>query len=370
MDWLVFGDDWGVHPSTTQHLVRHLPPSDRIVWVNSLGMRSPRPSVADLKRVAGRLRALRRPSGGEPAPANVHVVQPRVLPWHRPFRAVNGLSLRRDVRRALDATGAPSPVALVSNPVALPYLDGLPLRGLVYLRLDDWSRLPGVDPDLVLPLEERLLGRADLVLATARSLLPDRAAATLLPQGVDLAHFAAVPSSPPGTRILGFMGLLAPWLDLDLVRAAAAAAPDWTFELRGPSALSDDEAERLGALPNVRLLPRVPYADLPRAISSWQAAWAPFRVGDETAGVSPLKLREYLAAGLPAASTPLPEALPLAPHVVPVRSAADVRRFLDEVATPDDAAARDSRRAAVAGDGWGSRAGALRDAVEKAIRSP
>lgn len=49
-DLIVFGEDWGGLPSSTQHLVRHLAPSRRTLWVNSIGLRRPRMTATDLGR--------------------------------------------------------------------------------------------------------------------------------------------------------------------------------------------------------------------------------------------------------------------------------------------------------------------------------
>ena len=38
MEWIVFGDDWGAHPSTTQHLVLHLPAEGAVIWVATIGL--------------------------------------------------------------------------------------------------------------------------------------------------------------------------------------------------------------------------------------------------------------------------------------------------------------------------------------------
>ena len=61
MDWIIFGDDWGRHPSTTQHLVSRFQENDRILWIDSIGMRSPKLSVTDGAR------AIRKTSANRPA---------------------------------------------------------------------------------------------------------------------------------------------------------------------------------------------------------------------------------------------------------------------------------------------------------------
>ena len=156
MDWLVFGDDWGAHPSTTQHLVRHLPHEDRVVWVGSVGMRAPRLRLADARRIARHAFAR---VGGSPRAAEARgarasgrspdrVIRPHVLPWHHRALAVS-LSRRllgRQIRAAMGALGVVGQVsALLSNPAGLNFLRDLPIERVAYLRLDDYPRLPGVD---------------------------------------------------------------------------------------------------------------------------------------------------------------------------------------------------------------------------------
>ena len=57
-DLIVFGEDWGRHPSSTQHLVKRLAADRRVIWINSIGLRRPRLRPADLKRIVQKLRAV------------------------------------------------------------------------------------------------------------------------------------------------------------------------------------------------------------------------------------------------------------------------------------------------------------------------
>src|SRR5262245_32613157 len=54
--WVVFADDWGRHPSSCQHLVRHVLPHRQVVWVNTIGTRPPRLDWGTVKRAAGKLK--------------------------------------------------------------------------------------------------------------------------------------------------------------------------------------------------------------------------------------------------------------------------------------------------------------------------
>jgi hypothetical protein len=363
MTWLVFGDDWGRHPSTTQHLVRHLGERGRVVWIDSIAMRSPRLSAADARRVWGRLRAGQTAAGAAPDPHWMVRPRPRVLPWHLspPIAALNRAALARATGQAL---GGELPVVLAANPVAALYLDAIPHAALAYLRLDNYAELPGVDPVLARIAEDRMLSLADLVVGTARRLLPAGVPGLYLPQGVDAELFGRVPLDPPAGQVLGFYGLLASWIDLELIAAVARAAPAWTLEFVGRV---DVDIAPLRDLPNVRILPPVPYAELPRAMAGWRAAWAPFRLSELTVAVNPLKIREYLAAGLPTFCAPLPEVRAI-PGVRLGETAAEVLGWLADEVAGDGPARRAGRRQGVAGDTWIARAAELSRCVE-AIRS-
>ena len=55
------------------------------------------------------------------------------------------------------------------------------------------------------------------------------------------------------------------------------------------------------------MLGRKAYADLPRYAKAFDVALMPFRVNELTLAANPLKVREYLAAGLPVVSTAIPD---------------------------------------------------------------
>ncbi len=59
--FIVFGDDWGAHPSSVQHLFRRIARDHRTLWVNTVGLRPPRLDARDAARVVRKLRAIVRP---------------------------------------------------------------------------------------------------------------------------------------------------------------------------------------------------------------------------------------------------------------------------------------------------------------------
>jgi glycosyltransferase involved in cell wall biosynthesis len=300
-----------------------------------------------------------------------HHIKPKVIPWHDNAAAVrfNRWQLRRELADAMAQLRLDNPVLLVSYPAVLPYLDLIPHSKLVYLRLDDYAILPGVDPNLVRLTEPEVFERADAIVVTARALAPTGAHAGkthYLPQGVHYDHFTSTRLEIPQGKVLGFFGTLGEWLDYELVAAVASAAPDWQLHFVGRV---DYVPATLAQIPNVRLFPAVPFSTLPRIVSGWRAAWIPFQVNPLTVCVNPLKVWEYLAVGLPTQSTPLPEVTPLRDKVMITDDVEVITRWLEETLRSDSPEARKARRESVRNDSWRSRSAALRRIVLESSRA-
>jgi GT2 family glycosyltransferase len=195
---------------------------------------------------------------------------------------------------------------------------------------------------------ERGLREAQAVFAVSRPLLEEvqarRADAEYLPNGVEFARFAAPPDASllpeeiarsGGRPCAGYVGALARWVDSDLLAALAEQRPDWNFFLVGEAL--DDSFERFeSARPaNLYLLGPRPYGAIPSILSAFDAGLIPFRRGAEGSNASPIKLYEYLAAGLPVLATPIPECETV-PEVDVASSASGFSDLLDR--------ARGSRR--------------------------
>lgn len=190
-------------------------------------------------------------------------------------------------------------------------------KRLVYDCLDDWSAYPGWAGKTEVA-EARLCDEADRIWVISRPLWERFHArwgdkVEYVPNGADCAHFEPVPSLRNPNRstrpVLGYVGAMAGWFDVELIRGVAERLPDWEIRLIGPDELGARRS-RL-ELPNVRFLGRQPYEALPRLLAEFDVATIPFELTDLIKATSPIKLYEYLAAGLPVVSTSMPEVLPL-----------------------------------------------------------
>ena len=102
---------------------------------------------------------------------------------------------------------------------------------------------------------------------------------------------------------IGFAGGVSECCDLALVQAVAEANPQGSVVLVGP--VSVDLS--LLTSPNIHVLGNRPYATLPAYVQAFDVGIIPYVLNDWTRAVDPLKLLEYLAAGIPVVSTPIPE---------------------------------------------------------------
>src|SRR5690606_27085764 len=93
------------------------------------------------------------------------------------------------------------------------------------------------------------------------------------PHGVDLEHFRTASRSstgrpagvPDGAPIIGYFGLVAPWIDLELIDQLAARHPGWQFVMIGRLAV---DPSSVPARPNLHLQGPVNYRELP-SIAAW-----------------------------------------------------------------------------------------------------
>ncbi|MFH4338932.1 glycosyltransferase family 1 protein, partial [Acinetobacter baumannii] len=81
----------------------------------------------------------------------------------------------------------------------------------------------------------------------------------------------------------GFHGLLADWIDFDLIRTIAINIPNASLVLIGKAANDTyEEIESLRLLPNVYLLGRKAYSELPSYCKAFDVAINPFKLNQLT----------------------------------------------------------------------------------------
>ncbi|QFT09830.1 glycosyltransferase [Vibrio sp. THAF190c] len=337
-DLIVFGEDFGGLPSSTQHLVRHLAKQHKVLWVNSIGLRQPKLNLKDttraLNKLVGRSNAQTQNMLPEQAFDNITVVNLKTLPAPRSFvaRKLAKELMLAQLKPVIKKLGMKNPVLWTSLPTAADLCGHLGETHVVYYCGDDFSALAGVDHNCVARHEQSLIEKADVIFAASQKLMDKFPSekAHLLPHGVDFALFSnpakRATDLPSHHRpIAGFYGSLSQWLDYDLIEKTALARPDWDFVFIGPNEL---EQLALPVLSNVLYLGPRAHHQLPSYSQHWDVSWLPFVDNEQIRACSPLKLMEYLAAGTPIVTTPFPALKPYQEYVTTVNNAEQASQAL------------------------------------------
>lgn len=175
---------------------------------------------------------------------------------------------------------------------------------------DDWAHFGHV-PASLLSVHDEMVDGVDAVFVTSRRLAdklrPRRPDAVYLPNGVSEIFFTGAADEPPvlarfpRPRVV-FVGALDAWVDFDTVARVGERIPHASVLVFGPG------APKPRAYPaNVHFLGTYPYRELPTLLRHCDVGIVPFMKNELTHAVSPLKLFEYLAAGLATVATRLDE---------------------------------------------------------------
>jgi glycosyltransferase involved in cell wall biosynthesis len=319
-DIVCFSHDWTGDPLSKTHLMRILARDNRILWVNSLPNRMPTASSKDVSRLFRKLKSFTEPV--REVERNIFVLNPLAIPAYGSdaIVALNQRSLISQIRKAVRQLDFANVVNMVFNPAAGMIAGQLGENELIYYCVDEYTAFTGASNGLK-QIEDELFRRADLVVVSAEKLYESKKHLNpnthIIRHGTDWRHFrTALDESTvvPGEianlpkPVIGFHGLLADWIDYELIKKVAEHFSHGSMVLIGKVAVDAEiKIKTLDGLSNVHQLGRKPYTELPAYCKGFNVAINPFVINQLTLAANPLKVREYLAAGLPVVSTDIPE---------------------------------------------------------------
>lgn len=328
---VVFSDDWGRHPSSCQHLIRHLlrhgsewTDSYNVLWVNTIGTRAPRLDLATLRRVAEKVqqwtsnnnRSATTTSQHAETYPNLQVVNPRMWPWftRRIDRRINASLLTKQLTPLIQSL--PQPVCAVTTlPITADLPERLPVDRWVYYCVDDFGEWPGLDGNTLRLMDVQMTKQADDIVAVSehlqRMIQSRERSSTLLTHGVDLLHWTSSNAStvtPPDLQNLSgplavFWGVVDRRLDTSMIAALSARLSTGHIVLIGPQ---QDPDPSILNLPNVRVLGPQSFSVLPAIAQRADVLIMPYADLPVTRAMQPLKMKEYIATGRPVVVSNLP----------------------------------------------------------------
>jgi teichuronic acid biosynthesis glycosyltransferase TuaH len=269
-----------------------------------------------------------------------------VKPVPRAAGTLADRALCGQVRRTAARLGFTAPVLWVNDLTYAPLVQTTGWPSL-YDVTDDWLLEPVSRRELARRrrLDRVLLERADEVVVCSPALAASRGATrpvTLIPNGVDVAHFRAPrprPGDLPAAPVAVYVGTLHDErIDVDLVVALAGELGHLSIVLVGPDALSPASRSRLAGA-GVHLLGPRPYGNVPAYLQHAGVVIVPHRATPFTESLDPIKAYECLAVDRPVVATEVAGFRDLgAPvHAVPAdRFVAEVAARLQEPAPAGD----------------------------------
>ncbi len=361
-DFIVFADDWGRHPSSCQHIFKRLAQHNRVLWVNTVGMRLPAVNMRDIGKILDKVFACtwHREKGYE----NLIVFSPWMLPSFKYAicREINKVLLSRQIKGFCKRHRMIKPVLVTTIPIVADLVGQLSEAKTVYYCVDDFSKWPGMMKKTLAQMESTLVDKVDLILAASDRLYHDRKYSKcpvyLFQHGVDFEHFmkasleeTQLPEDIADIKrpIIGLCGSFDVRTDFNIIRHIAMVHSDWSIVFIGPMLT---KPKQLSGLKNVVFLGPRPHRLLPNYLKAIDVCIIPYKVSDGSIlNSSPVKLREYLAAGKPVISTPIPEVK----KFKEVKIAHDKDEFVEsiELAMKENGEGRvQARQKAVMHDNW------------------
>ncbi len=364
---LYFGNDWYAENRTSSHhIARRLARSHRMLYIECPGLRAPRGTRRDLKKIWTKIS--RFLSGPKPVAENLKLWTLLQIPFHRFafIRRLNVTLILVSLRWIMWREGIRRPIAWFMIPHPAPLVGRLGERLSVYYCTDDYASMPGVNAEAVRAMDTEMARKSDIVFVTSETLLDSKLQLNrethTSPHGVDIEHFgraqdeqlpAPTDMAEMSHPVIGFFGLIESWIDLDLVAFLAEQRPNWTFVFIGRLAVP---AEQLQRRPNVHFLGNRAYEDLPAYGKHFDVAIIPYRLNRQVMHANPLKLREYLAMGKPVVAVRTAEIEKYSDVVAIADSREEFLAKLDDLLSrPDSPMAIERRMSRVASVSWDAR---------------
>ncbi len=153
-------------------------------------------------------------------------------------------------------------------------------------------------------------------------------------------------------------------LDIPLLVELARLQPSWSFALVGPVGPGDPHADvsPLVGEPNIHLLGPRPYQQLPGVLRAADAGLIPYARNELTESIFPMKVYEYLAAGLPVVATALP-ALSGVDFLATASDAQGISALLQQALSENSPSMRAARSFSASSHSWDQRLQEIAEAL-------
>jgi len=316
-------DWWGMNPSCTTHIMRHFSAANKVLYVNPFssdifggksGAARKGLKARIIRKLRSMLKCLRRPE------KNIYVFSPFFIPIQgkRIFDIINNFLLVIQLGMVSRIIRLKRPIVWVENIRAADLLKVMRPSLIIYhvsdlFTADQYSS----DANIRYQWDKSITNKSDLIICVSRQLYEAKKKVKgnvhYLPHGVDYDRYRKAATTSEISEpikdvthpIAGYFGTMTALNDIELLHHCATSLPQISFVLAGQ--VTSGDYQELGKLPNVYLLGRVPYKNIPTLCANFDVCMLQWKMDDWIRACNPLKMFEYMASGKPIVSVPIEE---------------------------------------------------------------
>ena len=228
----------------------------------------------------------------------------------------------RQIEMSMNYLGFKNVMLWSYHPLCYSIFDSDLFKFKVFDTVDDWRQhdIHRSRKKLITEGYRTIDKKADVIFSVSRAaslIFKTNPSVYWIPNGVDVDHFSQqfqylLPKISkiealeriqglPRPRI-GYLGIIENRIDSELIEHLARKHPNWQFIFAG-KVFSGFEGKFLKNFKNIHFLGQIPYVDAPAFLQLMDIGIVPHKITPFTKSMNPLKIYDYLGAGLPVVTT-------------------------------------------------------------------
>lgn len=310
-DIVIFsGIDWDMQWQWQQEIAVRLSKNNRVLFIENTGVRTLR--IKDARRVLNRIKNFFKSSYGfRQLNNNLAVYSPVFFPFPyiKIFYKLNSIIINSFLSSWFKNTrfNCKQIFTFISTPLTIELINKIPHDNKVFLYTDNMPKASSSASELK-KYVHYLSSKSDFCFYSAENLkkqLIKNKKLFYFPGGVDLIKFNYKKFiNVKKENTIGYVGQIKSILDQELIIEIANSFPKFKLEFIGPIATNIDKLKKIN---NIKITGSIKHKNIPKYISKFKVAIIPYIKNEYTNSISPAKLNEYLALGVPCVSTNLNE---------------------------------------------------------------
>ena len=304
-----------------------------------------------------------------------------------PLGQLSRLIRRLSIRRVLCQLRMSRPIVWFSRPDMIDLIQEIPqARLLLYHVVDEYTAYSGHTPDSrrwTGEREKEMMGQVDAVIVVSPKLYeakrPFNPHTYRVPNGVNYQAYTAALADPHlpdelqevKAPRLGYSGLIGDKLNLSMLKELAQENPAWSLVFLGEVRVPQQAGtwQKLLAMPNVHYFGVADVSQVPHYLKGFDVGLVPYLQNRHAEHISPLKLYDYLAAGLPVAAMDIPAAREFGPYIHLADRPRDFAQAVRAALADTAPERRQARRNMAAQHTWEARVEQLSELIQDRLAS-